>query len=273
MSFNRSQAQVACEAIFSCTNHEQFISKKASFESHHFTKNESKSILNSLKLDSSHLYIKAIHSLFEAILSVQNKYYSWAIIKLYYSNYYFLRSSLGIHGYALIRGNSLYVVKAQEGEIPQKKGGKRYQGDHKAVASIYEDVFKQTDILQSNTIEDINPAFWLMNKREQVNYKELEFHDPLCIEVMQVVNNYVDKGKFYELLKLYFDDDKYLYCFQPDHACLALPIKRASLTYEELNKSEINIKLSNEKLTLLTEIASKVEPSSYILTKLLQLPK
>lgn len=112
-----------------------------------------------------------------------------------------------------------------------------------------------------------------MNKREQVNYKELEFHDPLCIEVMQVVNNYVHKGKFYELLKLYFADDKSLYCFQPDHGCLALPIKRASLTYEELNKSEINIKLSNETLTLLTEIASKVEPSSYILTKLLQLPK
>lgn len=101
MSFNRSQAQVACESIFSCTNHEQFISEKASFESHHFTKNKAKSILDSLKVDVFYLYIKAIHSLFEAILSVQNKYYSWAIIKLFYSKSYFLTTSLGIHGYAL----------------------------------------------------------------------------------------------------------------------------------------------------------------------------
>ena len=269
MSFKRSQAQVACELIFSCSNNDQFISNKKQFETHSFREEEIAKISVGLRVDVFHLYIKGIHSLFEAILSAKNKYYSWAIIKLYYSNYYFLRSSLGLHGYTLIRCNSLYLLKINKGESAIKKGGKKYQGDHKFTISVYEDIFSQTDILQSNQIDGSNPSIWLMNKREQVNYKELEFHDPLCTEIMQVVNDYVNRKKLHDLLKLYFDDESYLYCFQADHACLALPIKRASLTYEKLIDAGISLGLAKEKLELLSDMVRKIDRSNYLFTKLL----
>ncbi|MGK7872681.1 MAG: hypothetical protein AB4426_05010 [Xenococcaceae cyanobacterium] len=122
--------------------------------------------------------------------------------------------------------------------------------------------------MQSNKIDELNPSCWLMDKREQVNYKELEFHDPLCIEIMQVIDDYVNKKRLHELLKLYFDDENYIYCFQADHAGLALPIKRASLTHTELVKSGINIKLPDAKKDLLTDMMQKVDASKYLVGKL-----
>ncbi|MGK7872680.1 MAG: hypothetical protein AB4426_05005 [Xenococcaceae cyanobacterium] len=121
MSFNRSQAQVNCEKMFSCSSNEKFVSKRKSFELHCFSESEANSITNGLNIDALHLYTKGIHSLFEAILSIDKKYYSWSIIKLYYANYYFLRSSLAINGYALIRCKSLYILNAKKGESAKKK--------------------------------------------------------------------------------------------------------------------------------------------------------
>ncbi|MBW4583076.1 MAG: hypothetical protein KME42_26205 [Tildeniella nuda ZEHNDER 1965/U140] len=269
MSFNRSQAQIACELIFSCSNNEQFISKKDTFEAHVFSEKEIENILSGLKIDVFHLYVKGIHSLFEAILSIKNKYYSWAVIKLYYSNYYFLKSSLGINGHTVLRCKTLYLLKILKGESAVKKSGQRYKGDHKFVISIYEDIFSQTDILQSNQIDERNPSTWLMDKREQINYKELEFHDPVCTEIMQVVDDYVNRKKLHELLRLYFDDESYLYCFQPDHACLALPLKRASLTYEELSRAGLGTELAKEKRDLLLSIVRRIDKSKYLFTQLL----
>ena len=93
-----------------------------------------------------------------------------------------------------------------------------------------------------------------METRNQVNYRERQFHDPGCPAFLSVAAAHVQSGRLDVLLENYVDDVAFIYCFQDDHACLALPVKRALLSVEDARKSSVSLSLDSGKLDLLNSI-------------------
>ena len=72
-----------------------------------------------------------------------------------------------------------------------------------------------------------------MEKRNQINYREREFHDPAAPDFFTNIAEYIGKKSFENRLLEYINDSLFIFCFQPDHAILALPIKCAmEISYE-----------------------------------------
>ena len=230
MNFNRFRAQLKCESLLSCGTLEDWARKRKDFEDFTLTRTSAKDLVASLEEDSKDLYFKGILTLSEALYGISKHLFSWATVRLYYSIFYFLRCSLATKHYAIIRNKSLYLLRAKEDEKPQKKSSKKYRNDHIGVINIYRDLYEKIDTLQSNTIDGQNPYLWLMERRNQVNYREREFHDPGCSEFMKLIERGVADNRLDSMITTYMKDEDYIFCFQVDHACLALPLKRALLT-------------------------------------------
>ena len=250
MRFERLRAQLECERIAGCKDAEKWAGYRLCWEQVKLSRANVRALRNALREDCKDLYFKGLLSLSEAVCSTDKCLYSWATVKLYYSVFYFLRCSLAIRGYAIVRNKSLYLLRVQEGEGPIKKNTDKYRNDHVCVINVYRDLYGHSDILQSNTIDGLNPYEWLMERRHQVNYREREFHDPDCAGFLQAIAARVQSKALGKLIETYVDDADYLYCFQPDHACLALPIKRALLTRQEFSTRGIALQLSDAKMKL-----------------------
>lgn len=57
--------------------------------------------------------------------------------------------------------------------------GEKVSGDHKTTIVTFISVFAETDILLTNTVNEKNVYDWLMNLRNQVNYRERAFTNPI----------------------------------------------------------------------------------------------
>jgi len=121
MPFNRFRAQLKCEALLSCGTLDDWARKRKNFEDFTLTRTSAKDLVASLEEDSKDLYFKGILTLSEALYGISKCLFSWATVRLYYSIFYFLRCSLATKHYAIIRNKSLYLLRAKEGEKPQKK--------------------------------------------------------------------------------------------------------------------------------------------------------
>lgn len=240
MPFNRFRAQLKCEALLSCGTLDDWARKRKDFEDFTLTGTSAKDLVASLEEDSKDLYFKGILTLSEALYGISKCLFSWATVRLYYSIFYFLRCSLATKHYAIIRNKSLYLLRAKEGEKPQKKSSNRYRNDHLCVINTYKDLYETSDTLQSNTIEGKNPYLWLMERRNQVNYREREFYDPGCPDFMKVIERGVADNTLDSMITTYIEDEDYIFCFQDDHACLALPLKRALLTKIDMTSAGIH---------------------------------
>lgn len=250
ISFDRHRAQLRCETILSCTTLEQW--KLADFRNLQLDKSQASLLSSELRDDAKDLYFKGLLSFFEALKSVESKLFSWATVKFYYSLYYFLRCTMAVNGVALVRQKSLFYLKALEGESPVSKSNKKYNSDHSGTINFYIDLFS-SDLLLSQSIDTTNAYDWLMNKREQVNYRERHFNEPSYSEFWDVIANQIANGNFEKILKDYIHD-KYILCFQEEHAVLGIPIKRALLTKEKLDAESIDISLSNERKKILLDL-------------------
>ncbi|WP_454802229.1 hypothetical protein [Mucilaginibacter phyllosphaerae] len=255
MSFERFRAQLVCEDLMGCTSFDDFFN--SDFDAFSLTKASSFVYNAALKDDANDLYFKGILSLTEGINGYYHKQYSWAIIKCYYSIFYFLRSELALKDIGLIRHRVIYYLEAQDGAMPitkGKKGSKRnlYSGDHKATINYYKDLFS-SDILLSQEIEDLNAYEWLMKKREQINYQERTFNEPNYPQFLLFIDQEITKGNFDELIKEIIDDE-YVKTFQPEYASIAIPIKRALLTYESFVNNGYNLTIQKSKLDFLKSI-------------------
>lgn len=246
-SFDRYRAQLRCETILNCQTLEQWW--QADFKSLQLDKSQASLLSSELLEDAKDFYFKGTLSFFEALKSVESKLYSWATVKFYYSIYYFLRCTMAINGIALIRQKSLYYLKAIDGASPVTKGAKKYNTDHSGTINFFIDLLS-SDILLSQSIDNTNAYDWHMNKREQVHYRERQFNEPNHSWFWALIGDEINKGNFEMLLKDYVLD-KYILCFQEEHAILAIPIKRALLTKEKLAAENIVIGLSAEQKSIL----------------------
>lgn len=248
--FDRHRAQLRCETILNCKTLDQW--KLADFESLQLDKSQAYLLSTELREDAKDLYFKGLLSLFEALKSVNSKLFSWATVKFYYSLYYFLRCTMAVNGVALIRQKSLYYLKAIDGESPITKGNKKYNSEHSGTINFFIDLFS-SDILLSQSIDTTNAYDWLMNKREQIHYRERQFNEPKHSEFWELIADQINKGNLKKILNDYIQD-KFVLCFQEEHAVLAIPIKRALLTKERLDAEKIDIGLSTEQKIILLDL-------------------
>jgi len=250
INFERHRAQLRCETILNCSTLEQW--KTADFKNLQLDGSQATLLSIDLREDAKDLYFKGVLSFFEAIKSIHTKLFSWATVKIYYSIYYFLRSTLAANDIALIRQKSLYYLKAIEGEAPVTKGNKKYSSDHSGTINYFIDLYS-SDILLSQTIDSLNAYEWLMNKREQVNYRERTFNEPNHSDFWNYIAEQVTTNNLDKLIKSLYSD-RYILCFQEENAILAIPFKRALLTKEKLRSEKIDISFTHEKRTLLIDL-------------------
>ena len=207
---------------------------------------EARDLTTDLRSDAVDLYFKGALSASEAINSVAKKHYSWATVKLYYAVFYFLRSTLAAKQIALLRHlRSFVYVKGFSGEAFCAAGSNT---THDSVLRVTNAVFSRVDLLLSNSIESENPYIWLKEKRERINYKERYFHEPDVVDFWQAIDQTRDLEA---LINMYLNDVRLVYCFQEDHACLALPLKRWSLTKNDLVSVGISPVLSEKQIKAL----------------------
>ena len=254
MSFDRLRTQQECEKLVGCRNLLDWSNKRATFESLVLTSQQEVTLKSALIEDGKDLYYKGLLSLSEAIQSMHHRLFSWATVKAYYSIFYFLRSSLALRRYSLVRNKSIYLLLIKSGTSPVKKSHPKYKNDHIAVINIYRDLYGNSDILQSNNIDGMNPYEWMMEKRNQIHYRQRQFYDPEPPDFLQAIAGKIDAKTFDGLISAYVDDTNYLYCFQPDHAALALPIRRMLLTKEEYANSITMPTLTEDKINTITTL-------------------
>ena len=240
INFNRNRAQLLCESFLNCKNLEEW--RNSDFKNFQINNSQAKQLSVELKSDSKDLYHKGILSFFEGLRSIQNSLYSWATVKLYYSLFYFLRCMMALNNVAIIRQKSLFYLKAIAGEKPQTKNNRKYNSDHSGTINYFIDLFNSYSLLSQN-IEGINCFEWIMNKRDQINYREREFHDPGCSNFWEIIESQVKAGRFKDLLKKYILDN-FIICFQEEHSILAIPIKQALLTKSKVDDEGITLSFS-----------------------------
>jgi len=130
---------------------------------------------SALSNDSIDFYYKGLLSLYEGILSIKKKNFSWSTVKLYYSVYYFLRCSLCCNKIAFVRKErDGYFFENKVSESPKSNG----RPDHIAAIDLIKQFFNATDFLQSNSINGANPYEWLRYQRENINYRYRTFFEP-----------------------------------------------------------------------------------------------
>jgi uncharacterized protein (UPF0332 family) len=245
MSFDRNRAQTLIETILGCKDFDQFFNiPHSTVEAYALNKNNAFALSNILKEDAKDLYFKGCQTLIESLANYNSRLYSWAVIKAYYSIFYMIKADFALRDFALIRHRCIYYLQAKEGAIPTTKGRthknrSNYSGDHKSALNYYKELFSNSDILLSQEIEGMDSYFWLMKKREQVNYQERNFKEPNSPVFLDYINSRIINGEFLKFLEEIISDSGLVLTFQPEFAPIAIPLKRAILTKKNFNDNGI----------------------------------
>lgn len=230
MSSERLKTQVKFEDIVSGNDINVWSSlTKAQIKAFSLTAAHVSILDNSLRQDALDFYYKGLLSLYEGIIAVSNKGFSWATVKLYYSVYYFLRCSLCCHNIGFIRKErDAYHFENKLNASPIANG----KPDHMAAIDLFKKYFFNTDFLQSNTLNNYNAYDWMRQQREHINYKNRTFFEPDIPPFWEAISVQCDSDGIDFWIRKYIEDD--IYPFLEDNAVLAVPIRRLILTQSDL---------------------------------------
>ena len=236
MSFNRYRVQSAIELDIGCEELDKWGSYLDKFKNYQVDRSKEGMLLNELKYDAADIYFKAVFSIADAINGLYNKRHSWSVIKLYYAVFFLLRCSLATQKYAFLKNKGIYTLKIAQNESPTRRDngkylGEKVSGDHKTTIKTYIDIFSSSDILQTNMINEKVVYVWLMELRNQVNYRERDFTEPAG---KYFVPNILNQSKIKNQIEEYLTDTSYVYCFDEDHSALATPLKLAQIVRNQL---------------------------------------
>lgn len=176
---------------------------------------EAAQLTRALESDAAALGQVTLASLFEGISSVIDRRYSWAIVKLYYTAFFSIRSFLMINGWSVFYiGKSPFLLNARAGSKVTKVSG----NTHSAVFKIFNQNFP-SNIILSQEIAGIGPLEWLEEQRNNISYKTAPFTDPVPPPGLLTLAN-----KKRSALTAYIEDKFLIYPFDEDHALVAYPI-------------------------------------------------
>ena len=265
MNSNRSQIQVYFEELFECYDPNNFHSYRDHLSDYSLIHDDISNLKELQREDAKGFLFKGLLSFAQALHDINNGLYSWATIKIYYSIYYMLRTSLLNDNHCLIKNKSTYYLDISIGSKPVKKSQPRFRGDHKSTILIFKEEIGDRDILQTNTINNLNPYLWMMDRREEVNYRNIEFFEPDINPYYQILS----ERDMEDTLKTIILDDNYTYCFDEDYACLALPLKRMLITLDECNSLEL--KLKEESYQLIMSLINDLTSNQHLLSSIAKL--
>lgn len=173
------------------------------------------SISSSLLEDAKGAIYSAVVSLADALAGLQRGYFSWATVKLYYVCFYLAKAALARRGHAIFYvNNSPFKLEANAGASPQIQSG----NSHTVVTALYKAVIPG-GVINLQPIANIHAFTWLTKRREEVNYREQRFSDPLVPTWFAVVDAHGARRVIGEYV-----GDLSLYAFDEAHAMLALPL-------------------------------------------------
>ena len=216
-----------------------------------------------LRQDVKSLYFKGCYSLLRGLADMDAGHYSWAIIKFYYAIFYYLRSSLGSKNIAYIKCKSPFVLKTHAGQAPVKKGGNKFRNDHSAMIAIWIEEDNDNDILLTNNIEEIVTYTWMQEQRNKIQYRKSTFEEPVADEALIAVTS---PNLSYWIESILDDEIDHFYCFDPDYAALALPLKRS--LFSSIDLVNAAIELDDEQKSYLRTIAPSYEIFGEVLDSL-----
>lgn len=260
MSINKNGSQVYFEGMFTLSSGVPFrqISKKQ-YEQTSLTKQQANDMAQLIEDEIASYYYKALLSYIESIPALTNKLFSWATIRLYYSIFYAIKAYLACNNIAILRAERrLFYVKAKEGEFFKKCDDTT---DHKGTISTLCNLFKNSDFLLSNNIDGIDVYQWMMSRREEVNYKDMDFHDPDAPDFWGVINKEIAQYGIDKVVDKLVNDH-WLYCFQDEYAILGVPTKRLILTVDEIHRFGKVINISTEKKELIDSMSNLLSENS-----------
>lgn len=158
----------------------------------------------------------AIVSFCDALRGLSQGMYSWATVKLYYSAFYSLRARLAISGVCLFYdGTRGRIVTTDASSVVVAA---RSPSTHKTVFARFRTQFPN-DRFISQTIGTIDSLDWLVQKREEANYGQGRFSEPVAPQHLLGPTSH----DFHHWLAAYLTDD--LYIHDEDHAMVALPFR------------------------------------------------
>jgi uncharacterized protein (UPF0332 family) len=188
------------------------------------------SLLNCLNNDAKSYIYSATVSVGDAILGLRYNRFTWATVKLYYSTFYSLRAFLALDNICIFYHNRKpYYLEVESGKSPQKASGTT----HKVVLEEFKRL-NTNHLLLSQEIDLANPLNWLMEKREESNYKNAKFTEPeIPVHFTKIMQSQI-RGA----IEAYLTDSDDFYTFDKDHAILAYPLKCIQLVYKKIQLQE-----------------------------------
>ena len=260
MSINKSRSQLYFEGMFTGSNGKPFRQiPKSQYEQTIITKQQADDIGQLLEDEIASYYYKALLSYMESIPALNSKLFSWATIRLYYSVFYSVKAYLACNKIAILRADRrLFYIKAKENESFKRCDDTT---DHKGTILTLCKVFKNTDLLLSNQINDIDVYQWMMKRREEVNYRDMDFHDPLPPDFWDVLNSEIMQQGIKAVVDKMVNDN-WLYCFQDEYAILGVPTKRLMLTVDEIHRIGKHLNISDEKKELIDSMSNILSENS-----------
>ena len=242
----RSPAQEYFESLFTSGSGISFQNvPKSEYEKRTLSAEDVVGMSVCLDEEIAHYYYKALLSYIGGLVAISKQCYSWATVQLYYSTFYSLRSFLACNKVVFLRAGInrsilLYV------EINEGKNYKRSpeQNDHKGTIKLQKLLYGSQDVLLSQNMTDgaesITAYEWMAKRREEVNYKDIEFRDPnpfdYWVEIVKMINN---KGLSRTVKTMV--EDQWRLCFQDEYGVLGIPTKRLLLTSQELVNSNVHL--------------------------------
>ena len=197
-----------------------------------------------LKNDALNYLYSALITYSEAIKGIQHELYSWATVKLYYSAFYSLRSILSTDVVCVFYiGTKGYSIYTRHGECPAKANGTT----HKLVMSLFEKKYPSSPFVNQQ-IDMVDAFQWLMDQRELANYKNGRFLEPDVPIIFERCNVGLQN-----LISAYINDNTYSYCFDNDHAMLALPLEIIKKACESV-KSNITFRFNRSDIIYLKKL-------------------
>lgn len=221
MRFERHKVQSRIEHYIGCNNPEELKNYKTDFKNISLSSDKVNDLIEDLKSDSKNCFFKALYSLCEALSNVEKGNYSWSIVKIYYSSFYFIRCILAIENYSIIKCRGVFILKLDIGEKPYQLDGRG--GEHPQIIAKYKQLIGSKDPLLSNTIEGDGNTYiydYLKEMREIVHYREPFFREPKN----DFFENFSDLDEFREKVKYYFNDETMEFCFQKPYCLLSAPM-------------------------------------------------
>lgn len=255
-NFDRFKFQCSIESEIGCLELDKWDNYRAQFKQFKITQNNVDLLKSALQSDTQDYYFKGLLTLLEGINNIAMGSYSWSIVKLYYSIFYFIRCYFGENLYGFAKNGGIYVILLSEGEVFERIDNltfksKKMSGDHKSTLNYFRKTFPSS-ILLSNKINDEDSLDWIRWHRETVNYRQRAFDEP---NNKYFNSDLLDKTKLASLIKKYILDEEFIYCFNEDHSMLALPLKYLQVVTKKLSDDTF---IDKDRLKLINNLLSSI---------------